>query len=281
MFSWVAKTVARYEVSPSRRPRRDLARSIHTIAIRGLTVFAASFFWFSPVFAQAIECHDTGNLDQSLASDLFPDLELIFSEFPAFKKSFVYDLNALCLADNLVGLLGYYEPEMRRVVIQRKMDAGLRQAALIHELRHLQQFDVGACPAQWLSMKENARAVFAMEADASVAALVVATRLRDLGSTDTWASISEWPMQADIAVAFGASLTEFGDITKAAESAFQTWYRNDKRRDAYYVASCLEYLEREERDHRIQTYEKLGASFFLDLCVMPNTGHYTCVEPQG
>jgi len=85
-------------------------------------------------------------------------------------------------------------------------------AVAVHELRHVEQFDVGTCPSLDLSMMEHIRAVFAMEADASVRSLVVAAGLREQGRPAMCDALANWPMQADLATRFDTILNETSDV---------------------------------------------------------------------
>ncbi|EPX85033.1 DUF6782 family putative metallopeptidase [Salipiger mucosus] len=207
------------------------------------------------------------------------DLAPVLKAFPSFDRTLDNDLDALCLADRLYGVQGYMDPSDGRIVIARGLPEGLRAAVVVHELRHLQQLTLGACPAPGLAMAEHARAVLAMEADASVASLVVAWRMRELGREDLWEALAGWPMQADIAVAFEAEMHASGNVALAAGAAFQQWFESDSREEAYYVAACSQYLDEAERDHRLPSYGSLDPAFDARLCRLPDGTGYACTVP--
>jgi hypothetical protein len=201
-------------------------------------------------------------------ADFVAEVAPIFSLFPSLEASLAADASELCLAEPLHTARGYFEPETRRIVIEKALSSGLRQAVLVHELRHAQQFATGSCPAPGLSMRENARAVFAMEADASVVSMLVAWRMRE--------AVANWPMQQDIAVAFAAEMAAHDDPTRSAASAFARWYADEARRERYYVAICSGYLDTEDSTHRLPSYGELDPAFFADLCRLPDGRAYDC-----
>ncbi|MDF1620272.1 DUF6782 family putative metallopeptidase [Pseudothioclava nitratireducens] len=201
-----------------------------------------------------------------------------FEQFPAIGASLFQDLRALCLAPNLHDSHGYFEADERRIVIDARLPPALRSTVLIHELRHLQQQDFGTCPAPDLSMTQNARAIYAMEADASAISHVVAWQLRESGQTGMWDALASYPLQADIAEAFAREMARSGDPRAAASVAFAQWYARAERRELYYIAACSDYLERNDRTHRLPSYARLTPNFFARLCKMPDGHAYSCAD---
>lgn len=200
----------------------------------------------------------------------------VLAEFPTLADTLTTDVRQVCIADKLLGARGYFEAATGRIVVAPDMSPGLQQAVLIHELRHLQQQQGGPCPAPGLSMDANARAVFAMEADASVASLIVAWSMREAGAPAMWQALGDWPMQSDIAAAFGAEMQARGDIATAASAAFTQWYAREDRRDAYYIAACSDYLDDYDRTHLLPSYGALDPDFFTRLCLLPDGEGYEC-----
>jgi hypothetical protein len=216
--------------------------------------------------------------------DTLPELRQVvaalapaFAEFTPLADTLAGQVTEICVADPLIGARGYFEPETGRLMLATGLPPGLAQAVLVHELRHVQQFELGACPAPGLSMQDHAQAVFAMEADASVTSLVVADYLRSRNQPEMWQALADWPMQADIAAAYDAARVD--GIDAAAAAAFTAWYEGEDRRRSYYAAVCLDYLDRQERLHRLPAYGALSDTFFTRLCKLPDGRSYTCRAP--
>lgn len=196
--------------------------------------------------------------------------------FPRLASTLDNDIAEICVSDGMVGAHGWFEPDTGRVTLARGLAPGAAQAVLVHELRHVQQHVTGACAPPDLAMKEHARVVMAMEADASVTALVVAAALRDAGEPAMWHALLAWPLQADLVRTFDAELEAGSDLAGAASRAFAAWYDNGERRQAYYVSACLDYLDRSERLHLLDRNGILPDAFFAQLCRLPDGRSYDC-----
>lgn len=227
-------------------------------------------------FAQTLQCGRAPFTEPDNVSALVSAMTPVFQMFPEFQNTLMQGGLELCIADKLIGLQGYFEPDNARIVMNGSAPFALQQAIIVHELRHVQQHRTDVCPAPDLSMHESARAVFAMEADASAISFLVAWAQRENGDPDMWNALSTWPMQQDIADAFAAEMNAENDIASATEAAFSQWYDSQARLDAYYVAACSNYLDIEDSNHRIRTYEELDSHFFENLCYLPNGAAYTC-----
>lgn len=188
-------------------------------------------------------------------------------------------LGGICISDHLHVARGYFEPDTRRIVLAPELEGGLLQAVMVHELRHAEQYAQGLCPSLSLGMKDYAQAVFAMEADASVTNLVVASRLKADGDPAMWTALENWPMQSDIAEVFAATLAEDGDLALAAHAAFDAWFDGEVRTHAYYVASCLDYLDQTEKAHLLPQYDRVAPDFLTRLCTLPDGTRYACDLP--
>lgn len=196
--------------------------------------------------------------------------------FPRLAATLENDIAEICVSAGMVGAHGWFEPDTGRVTLAHGLAPGAAQAVLVHELRHVQQHVTGACPAPDLAMKEHARLVMAMEADASVTALVVAAALREAGEPAMWRALLAWPFQADLARTFDAELEAGSDLAGAASRAFAAWYDNGERRQAYYVSACLDYLDRSERLHLLDRNGNLPDAFFEQFCRLPDGRSYDC-----
>ncbi|WP_328799711.1 DUF6782 family putative metallopeptidase [Sedimentimonas flavescens] len=211
-------------------------------------------------------------------ADLAAAVEPVLARFPALRATLFQEARSLCLADTLHDARGYLEADALRIVIAADLPPRLQQAILIHELRHLQQQSAGTCPAPDLSMRENARAIFAMEADSSAYSLTVAWELWQDGLPDLWEALSLWPMQADIARTYRQAFTQNGNAAYAASAAFTQWYANPIRRESYYIAACSDYLEQLDRNHLPPGSGRLPPDFFRQLCKLPDGSPYPCEE---
>ena len=251
--------------------------------MRGLRPYALGLGFLAlisgtPIEAQRLTCAAPPFQTHDQITSLARSLDPVFARFPDL-RAILYDrAQALCLADTLHDARGYLEAETLRIVIAADLPAQLQHVVLVHELRHLQQQTVGTCPAPDLSMRENARAIFAMEADASSYSLAIAWALRQDGLPDLWQALSRWPMQADIARVYEHAITQDGDTVRAASAAFAQWYANPIRRESYYIAACSEYLEKADRNHLLPGSGLLPFDFFRQLCKLPDGSPYPCEE---
>lgn len=199
-------------------------------------------------------------------------------DFPALLAVLDSRRPSFCISGGLIEAMAYYEPDSNRILLASGTEAGLTLAILVHEIRHLHQFDAGICPSDRLAMREYARGVFALEADANVVSLLVAWHARSGGEPGMWQALENWSMTADIAARFADSMTATGDVSDAAASAFDQWYALGIRREKYYVAACSDYLERSDRTHALPSYRLLPTDFLTRVCLMPGGTPYPCVE---
>lgn len=186
----------------------------------------------------------------------------------------------ICLARDLFGAQGYFDPEAQRIVLREDLPPSMMRAVVIHELRHVEQFRRGACPTDALSMQATARVIMAMEADASAVSLVVAWALREAGDAGVWTALEEWHSHAALARVFEAEMRDSGDLAKAAAGAFAAWYENDWLVEGYYVAACSGYLDRQDQSHALPRYGTIDDTFLDDLCHLPGGPGYPCQEPE-
>lgn len=195
------------------------------------------------------------------------------------REAFEAQAPELCLAETIFGAEGYLGVEDNRIVLRRTLAPGMIRAVLIHELRHLHQTRLGACPSPALSMQETARVTLAMEADASAVSLAVAWRLREQGDGAVWEALAAWPSHADIAAAFAGEMARGTGVEAATARAFAQWYLSDWRRETYYIAACSAYLDRQDRAHALPRYGAAAADFLQTLCRLPDGRAYPCVAP--
>lgn len=196
----------------------------------------------------------------------YPPLVQILSEEPP----------KICLGERLFGAQGYYDLEADRVVLRDTLSVGLLRAVAIHELRHVHQIRLGACPNPNLSMQATARVTLAMEADASAVSLAIAWELKQAGQPEVWNALSEWHTHSKLAQAFEQEMLESGDMALATGAAFSEWYEIEWIRESYYVAACSAYLDRQDATHAIARYGSIEPEFLGTLCTLPNGVPYPC-----
>ena len=180
----------------------------------------------------------------------------------------------------MVQTMGFFEPISNRVVIDADLSADLQLAILFHEVRHLEQYARGICPDMSLAMREYARAIWALEADATTISLIVAWDLQERGEPGPWQALSSLPHYAETVAGFAEIMEETGDLTAASEAAFALWYDHAERRSDYYIAACSAYLDELDRTHRLPRYNTLDLDFFGDLCILPDGSRFDCLEPR-
>ena len=255
---------------------------------RSLAVLAAACLWAAPAPAQTDgfggQClaapHDApATARQQEVAELVDSLRPALARFESLARVLAEGAPEICLVDALLDAQGYLGVEENRIVLRAALAPPMRQAVLVHELRHLHQARSGACPGPALSMAETARATLALEADATAVTLHVAWALRAEGAPAVWDALSAWPGQEDIAAAFAAEMAETGDPARAAARAFAQWYVSDRRRETYRIAACAEYLDRQERSHALPSYGDLPEGYLAALCVLPDGRAYPCTPP--
>lgn len=234
----------------------------------------------STLVAEGPDCGRAPFSAPAKVAHLISGMDPVFAVFPDLRQQLTDTGLELCIAENMVEAYGYYEPENNRIVINSSLSSGLQQAILVHELRHVDQFTSGICPTPDLAMGESARAVFAMEADASATGLIVAWAMRAEGYPQMWDALAAWPMQQDIAKVFADEMQGTNDVGVAASGAFAAWYGYQPRVDLYYLAACSSYLETEDSSHRLRGYETLDPAFYDSLCQLPKGGSYACADPR-
>lgn len=239
-----------------------------------------------PAAAGPVTCLDPPYQDAETASQkplvrLVAELRAALAEFPVLLSLLDSRQPRFCLSDELRTARAFYEPETKRVVIASALEPGLTLAVLVHEMRHVYQFECGVCPSHSLAMRDYARAVFAMEADANVVALLVAWQRRTGGDARMWNALADWPMTANIAARFEGTMAATQDVPAASAAAFDQWYASGQRREKYYIAACSDYLDQIDRTHALPDYGILPGDFLDRLCLMPDGSRYPCTENEA
>ncbi|SLN53022.1 hypothetical protein PEL8287_02827 [Roseovarius litorisediminis] len=217
-----------------------------------------------------------GRPDAARLARIMNGLAPVLAEFVSLQAALDDRAPRICLSDELRDAHGYTDPEENRIVLDAALPLPMQRAVILHELRHLDQLATGACPSDDLSMRAAGLGVLAMEADASAITMLIAWYLRENGDASVWQAVEKWPTQADIATRFKNEMTLSGDISIATSAAFDQWFNSDWRRENYYLAACMDYLETQERNKQIPQYNPLAADFLNSLCQMPQGGTYVC-----
>ena len=200
--------------------------------------------------------------------------------FPYYPASMASARPEFCLDDEPFGARGYLDVDGNRIVISAGLTRAEQMVIFLHELRHLQQVGEGFCPAASLSMAENARAVFALEADAMAVTTLVAWTLLQEDLPEAWQALTDWGLYQDIPDAFQQAIDRGADETGASAAAFYQWYGSDWRRESYYIAACSDYLDRQDEAHALPQYQLLPPEFLSSLCRLPDGTDYPCTEPE-
>jgi hypothetical protein len=185
----------------------------------------------------------------------------------------------LCIDDRSISERGYFNVDLNLIALSDRIQADEMLAILMHELRHADQLIRGYCPSNKVSMAENARATFAIEADAMAMTALSAWTLRSQGDDGPWQAMLSWERYSDIAERFETEITASGSANQAAEAAFTQWFASEWRTWSYYSASCGDYLDRQDRSHALPRYDLLPDDFYARLCRMPDGTPYDCRQP--
>ena len=187
----------------------------------------------------------------------------------------------ICASDAPSEALGTFGADDNRITVDATLPPPKRVAVLLHEIRHLDQNLRGICPASTLTMRENARAMFALEADAMAVTHLIAWSSLERGSTDLFDTLRSSIETADIAAAFETSITETNDPALATAAAFDAWYASDARRERYYISTCMAYLDRKEAEDSLAGTAPLTTDFLTHICNLPDQTSYPCSEPDN
>jgi hypothetical protein len=182
---------------------------------------------------------------------------------------------SLCLGEQMITCRGYFEPDHGVIAIRPDLDPVEQLLVVVHELRHVDQFLRGFAPTTEVSMRETARQVFALEADAHAMVLLFAWAELQDGREDAWDAAAGLEHYEDIAVAFAVAAGD-GLEAEATLAAFRAWYTSERRLRQYYLSSCTHYLDALERVRRPQPTVSLAPRFFDTLCLMPDGSNYGC-----
>ncbi len=203
----------------------------------------------------------------------------VIDRFVSLHQALLSVAPEICLFTRPAEALGYFEPDTRRIAIDARLDEDLKLAILLHEMRHVEQFQRRLCPDLSLSMQNYARAVWAMEADATTVSMIVTWDIARGGDPGPFQALADHPHYSDVAAVFAVTMEETEDIGESSAAAFAAWYGSEIRRDTYYRSSCSAYLDQQDASHLLPQYGRLDPSYFLTLCTLPNGGSFDCAEP--
>ena len=214
-----------------------------------------------------------------LATDI-ADLWSALDPFPTLLDSLDTARPSICATVTPSPALGTFGAAENEITVDAALPAPKRVAVLIHEARHLEQNLRGICPATTLTMRDNARAMFALEADAMAVTHLVAWRSLADGMPAIFDALRTATETRDIAAAFEATIIATADPAAATAAAFDAWYASDVRRERYYVSTCMAYLDRLESRKILAGTAPLSADFLTHVCNLPDRTSYPCVEPD-
>lgn len=249
--------------------------------LAAVTVFKALLLALLPGAALAETCLEHP-YESAGAPALAADLAAVraaLEPFESLRQSLDSAKPRICLTEEPSDALGSFEAEENVITVSAGQPGDKRVAVLLHEIRHLDQYARGFCPSMSLDMRANARAVFALEADAMAIAHLVAWAAGENGAPGPFAALRSSDETADIAAAFETAMAETGDPSAATAAAFDAWYTSDARRERYYVSTCMAYLDRIEDDHLFGGTAGLSADFLAQVCDLPDGTPYPCEEP--
>jgi hypothetical protein len=209
-------------------------------------------------------------------SALVQRLVTTLEPFPSLSTALFDQAPTICLSDELVEEQGYYEPKSGKIVLNSLLEQDFQLAILIHEVRHLEQFGRGSCPAISYRMSDYVAARLALEADAAAIGVYVAWILRQSGDPGPWEMLKTWHTHDDLVARFEEEIDLGGDEVVATSATFAQWYESADRREIYTFAICMNYLDELDRKKVNQGAETLPEDFAERLCVMPDNRPYTC-----
>ena len=246
----------------------------------------ALLFFVLPTFTEAMEiCVDVADIGTDANApaglvEVYEEVAVGLERFPSLLTVLQEQSPKLCISSNMDNAHGYLDIEQNRIYLSDQIPMAMQVGVLFHEIRHLEQSALGICPSDDLAMAEYARATFALEADASVVSLLVAWDLKESGNDGPWLALSAWPTQSDIAAKFASEMRASGDVSSAASAAFDQWYMSEFRREEYYIASCSDFLDRQDANKLLLRYQLVPAEFLDDLCRLPGGSRYQCSLPK-
>jgi hypothetical protein len=233
----------------------------------------------SPSLAAEVCLSSPYDAEMGEISELADRLADTLASFPSLARAFAEQAPVLCLGDTLYQEQGYYEPKTNRIVLRDDLDPDFQLAILVHEIRHLDQFDRDICPTPAVTLSDYIRSRLALEADAAAIGIYVAWKLREAGSAGPWDRLKTWLTHDDLVARFEAEIAAGGSDVAATAATYAQWFEDSERREIYTFAICSNYLDALDRDNLNPGVETLPDDFGARLCLMPDGRPYDCVLP--
>ncbi|OYX43058.1 MAG: hypothetical protein B7Z02_10360 [Rhodobacterales bacterium 32-67-9] len=187
---------------------------------------------------------------------------------------------AICVEDRPTVARGSYEVDSNLIALRASLGTGAKLLILIHELRHLDQYQRGFCPSTDYDMDEMARLTFMVEADAQAIATYYAWQLAKAGRPDAWEAVQAMPEYADVAASFARAVADGSSPEIAVAAAFDRWFVSPWRIETYRASACAAYLDRLDVTKRLRSYDPLPEGYFETLCRLPDGTPYRCDPPR-
>lgn len=216
---------------------------------------------------------------QDQVSALVQRLVTTIQPFPSLKAALTDQAPILCLSDDLVEEQGYFEPKTNRIVLNATLAQDFQLAILIHEVRHLEQYERGSCPSIAYRMTDYIRARLALEADASAVGVYVAWTIRQSGDPGPWDMLKTWPTHDDLVARFADEIAAGATEVLATSATFAQWFERADRRELYTFAICSNYLDALDREKVGAGQSRLPDDYAASLCVLPDGRPYGCTLP--
>jgi hypothetical protein len=223
---------------------------------------------------------NTQTFEQSEVAAIYGEIAAALRRFPSLANAIAAQSPQLCVSSQMGNAHGYLDVEQNRIYLRQELPGDLKAGILLHEIRHLDQHVLGACPSDSLAMDEYALATFALEADASAISLLIAWDMKEQGNSGVWFALSSWESQKDIAARFAEVMAASGSAEAAASAAFEQWFASDMRHDLYYRSICSAYLDRQDASKALSRYQLIPSDYFSVLCKLPDGKSYRCSEPM-
>lgn len=180
----------------------------------------------------------------------------------------------VCLDAYERGLDGSFDFDANVILIDADLDAGLREAILVHELRHMDRASAGFVLDVRYDVHAARTLACASEADAQAVATWFAWRRAAQGDVRAWRALLAHPHYGDIALAFDAAIALGAAERDATRAAFANWYASAWRVETYRFASAMSYLDRMDEEHRPVGLEPLPDDFFDGFDRLPDGSSY-------
>lgn len=186
----------------------------------------------------------------------------------------------ICVGPHMTLFRGHYELDANIVVIAEQASPPEMALTLAHELRHVDQAARGYAPSIDFDMQENARQIFALEADAQAITVLFAWSMREVGDVSLWRTLKALDHVSDMAIAFETAITAGKGERAATSAAFSAWYQSERWLERYFRSVAGAYLDQLDESRFLQSYRELPRDHFDRLCLMPNGERYGCRPPQ-